>query len=48
MSAATEILQQWHNAQQADLTTLTRAQQVEYAIARRIMTHTEAMVEAKR
>lgn len=40
--SATEILQQMHDAEQADLSTLTRWQRVEYAIARRTMTHAAA------
>lgn len=47
MSAATELLQQMHDAQQADIDTLTEWQRIEYAIARRIMTHTDAMDFAK-
>lgn len=43
MSTATELLQQWHNAQQADIDTLSKWQRIEYAIARRTMTHADAM-----
>jgi len=47
MFRTTKLLQKIHNAQQADLATLTREQQVEYAIARRAMAHAEAMGQAQ-
>lgn len=47
MSAAAELLQQMHDAQQADIETLTQWQRIEYAIARRTMTHVDAMNFAK-
>lgn len=43
MANATQILQDMHNGEQAELATLTTWQRTEYAIARRTMTHLEAL-----
>lgn len=40
---ASQILQEMHNREQADLDTLTQWQRIEYAIARRTMTHSDAL-----
>lgn len=43
MATATQILQDMHDREQADIATLTKWQRVEYAIARRTMTHADAL-----
>lgn len=43
MATATQILQDMHDREQAEIATLTTWQRVEYAIARRSMTHIEAL-----
>lgn len=40
---ASQILQEMHDRQQADLANLTQWQRVEYAIVRRTMTHVDAL-----
>lgn len=45
---AAQMLQELHNREQADIATLNQWQRIEYAIARRTMTHADAMIEAQR
>ena len=40
---ASQILQELHDRQQADLATLTHWQRVDYSIMRRTMTHVDAL-----
>lgn len=43
MATATQILQDMHDREQRDLANLTTWQRTEYAIARRTMTHIQAL-----
>lgn len=45
MTPAQQALQELHDQQQADLAGLTRSQRIDYAIARREMTHAEALAK---
>lgn len=40
---ASQVLQEMHDREQADIATLTQWQRIEYAIARRTMTHSDAL-----
>lgn len=42
---AAQQLQQMHDQQQADLASLTKWQRIEYSIARREMTHADALAK---
>lgn len=44
---AAQQLQQMHDEQQAELATLTKWQRIEYSVARREMTHSDALAKAR-
>lgn len=43
---AAQQLQEMHDQQQAELASITKWQRIEYSIARRTMTHAEALAKA--
>lgn len=43
---AAQQLQQMHDEQQAELASLSKFQRIEYSIARRTMTHADALAKA--